>query len=75
MKSPTQAVAEEVRVQMVRKRLTQAATADQLGISKSSLNRRLTGESEFTVGELYRLADVFGIQPADLLPTATAIAS
>lgn len=68
MDSPTAAVAEEVRVQLVRKRISQNAAADHLGISKSSMSRRLNGEYDFTVGELYRLADLFGIDPAALLP-------
>lgn len=66
------AVAEEIRAHMARRRLSQVYTAAQLGISTSSMSRRLQGESEFTVSELYRLAEIFGIPASKLLKDAEA---
>lgn len=52
---------------MARKRLTQVVLAERAGMATSTLSRRLTGESDFTVGELYRIADVLGVPAAALL--------
>lgn len=52
---------------MARKRLSQSALAERAGMATSTLSRRLTGESDFTVGELYRIADVLGVPAAALL--------
>lgn len=56
---------------MARLRLSQAAVAEQAGMSTSTLSRRLAGESDFTVGEIYRLAEALDIAPAALLPQST----
>lgn len=52
---------------MARRRFSQADTARRAGMSKTTLSRRLQGDSEFTVGELYRLADVFDVPARELL--------
>uniref|UniRef100_A0AAU8GM14 Helix-turn-helix DNA binding protein n=1 Tax=Mycobacterium phage JustASigh TaxID=3158894 RepID=A0AAU8GM14_9CAUD len=52
---------------MARKRLTQVVLAERAGMATSTLSRRLTGESDFTVGELYRIADVLGVPASALL--------
>lgn len=63
-----EAVAEEVRVMMARKRLSQSALAERAGMSTSTLARRLSGESDFTLGELFRLAQAFGVSTNKLIP-------
>ncbi|WP_165605265.1 helix-turn-helix domain-containing protein, partial [Mycolicibacterium canariasense] len=63
------AIAEEVRAYMARRRLSQMALADRTGISSSTLSRRLLGESDVTVGELYRIAQVLGTDLVTLLGT------
>ncbi|MDV7192647.1 MULTISPECIES: helix-turn-helix domain-containing protein [Mycolicibacterium] len=65
--TPAEVVAAEVRAGMARKRLTQVVLAERAGMATSTLSRRLTGESDFTVGELYRIADVLGVPAAALL--------
>ncbi|AQT81993.1 hypothetical protein B1R94_26130 [Mycolicibacterium litorale] len=68
-------VAEEVRVRMARRKLSQTAVAGRAGMSSSTLSRRLLGESDFTVGELYRIADVLETNVHELLPVAPLKAS
>ncbi|WP_032703817.1 helix-turn-helix domain-containing protein [Mycobacteroides abscessus] len=41
--------------------------ASNLGISVTTLNRRLSGESPFNANELVGLANVLGIKPSELL--------
>jgi transcriptional regulator with XRE-family HTH domain len=53
---------------MARKRISQTAAARALGISQSSMSRRLVGLSPFTVDDLYVLARLFGIDAAELIP-------
>jgi transcriptional regulator with XRE-family HTH domain len=65
--SPTVSLVEEVRAFLARKRISQQAAAQHLKISQSSMSRRLAGESEFTVGEVYLLAELFEIDPSVLL--------
>ena len=65
--TPSEAVAEEVRAHLARKRISQAAAAKALGISQSSLSRRLVGASSFTVDEIYRLAALFDIRASELI--------
>ena len=65
--TPSEAVAEEVRAHMARKRISQKIAARALGISQSSMSRRLIGASPFTVDDLYVLARLFGINAADLI--------
>jgi len=52
---------------MARQRISQTAVAKALGRSQSSMSRRLGGTQPFTVDELYKLADLFNINPADLV--------
>lgn len=71
-KPPNAAIAEEVRARIGRLHLTQTYVAKRTGMTTSTLSRRLTGESEFTVTELYRLAEVFGIPVSKLMPAVAA---
>ena len=72
---PSTLVAEEVRAHMGRRRISQAALAEKLQISTSSMSRRLQGDSEFTVSELYAMARIFGISPVKLLGERTEAAT
>lgn len=65
---PVRGVAAEVRAHAARKDISQTDLAVAIGISQSSMSRRLAGEYPFTVAELYRLADLFGVDAAVLLP-------
>jgi transcriptional regulator with XRE-family HTH domain len=62
-----EALLEEIRVNMARKRITQATVAAHLEISRSAMSRRMLGMSDFTVDELYRLAGLFDVSVSDLL--------
>lgn len=53
---------------MARKRISQAAVAAHLKIGQASMSRRLAGTYPFTVTELYRLAELFGVDPSQLVP-------
>jgi transcriptional regulator with XRE-family HTH domain len=63
-----ESVAEEVRVMMVRKRITGAALAERIGRSAAYLSRRLTGETAFDLDDLFRISEVLGVRMVDLLP-------
>ncbi|MBN7350756.1 helix-turn-helix domain-containing protein [Mycobacteroides abscessus] len=41
--------------------------ATSLGISATTLNRRLSGESPFKADELVGLANILGVKPSELL--------
>lgn len=73
--SPSVALVEEVRVHAARKRITQATIAKHLEISASAMSRRMLGEAEFTVDEVYRMADLFGVSASALLPAEHSEAS
>lgn len=47
--------------------VSQTRLAEALGMSQSSVSRRLTGEAPFDVNELGAIAEVLGVELADLL--------
>lgn len=63
-----QAVAEEIRVQMVRRRISGVEMARRLGWSQSSFSRRLVGEQVIDLLDLELIAEALGVAIADLLP-------
>lgn len=63
-------IAEEVRVLLTRRRLSQRQFAAQLGVSPAWLNYRLTGVQEIGVNDLNRIAKALGVGVYDLLPSA-----
>lgn len=62
------AVAEEVRVMVARRRISQKSLAEAVGMTPMALSRRLSGAVPISAGELVRLAEVLDCRPADLLP-------
>lgn len=64
-------VADNVRAEMARRKVSQRAMAEALGTSQPALSRRLTGEVAFDVVELASVAQLLGMDPRDLLPTAS----
>lgn len=62
------AIAEEVRVMIARRRISQKQLAHQVGLTEMALSRRLSGAVSISAGELMRLADVLDCRVADLLP-------
>lgn len=64
----TERVAEEIRGWMGRRRLSQAALARQLGVSKMWVSYRLSGTQPIDLNDLDRIARALGVAVADLLP-------
>lgn len=67
--SVTAAVAAEVRAEVARKQISQDKLAAQVGCSRQSLNRRLTGATPFDVAELAAIAEALGVPVTQFLPT------
>lgn len=51
----------ELRAAMARKEYSMNDLADILGVSRSTIYRRMSGESEFTVTEVIKMIDVLNI--------------
>jgi transcriptional regulator with XRE-family HTH domain len=69
------AVASEVRAEAARQRCTQMQVAAIIGCGQSTVSRKLRGESEFTVPEIYALADAWDVPVSGLLPSLEALRS
>lgn len=63
----TDRVADEVRANMARARMTQTELALVLGLTQSAVSKRLRGKIAFSVDELEKVADALGVHPAVLL--------
>jgi transcriptional regulator with XRE-family HTH domain len=70
----TEAVAGEIRAELARQRLTQAWLADEIGVDRSVMSRKLGGRSSLTVEDAVRAAEVLDI-PIVRLFSATALAA
>lgn len=66
-----QAVAEEVRAAMARRRITQAALGRILGLGQSAISRRLSGDVPFDVVEINRIAEATGVDASLLIRTGS----
>lgn len=60
-------VAEEIRVLLARRRMSQAELARRLHVSGAWLNYRLTGKQPIDLNDLQAIADALEVQPIDLL--------
>jgi transcriptional regulator with XRE-family HTH domain len=67
-----EAVAEILRVEMARRRMTQRKLADATGLSQSYIGRRMTGEMPFTTDDLHKIAGVLGMPVSALIPNDAA---
>ncbi|WP_158566485.1 helix-turn-helix domain-containing protein [Micromonospora craterilacus] len=63
-------VAEEIRVLLTRRRMSQRQLAQAMGVSHAWLNYRLTGVKTIDLDDLQRIADVLGVQVSALLAPA-----
>ena len=61
-------VAEEVRAQLARRRMSASKLGKELGVSQTYVWRRLTGETALDLNDLEAIAGVLGVEVADLLP-------
>ena len=59
-------VAGEIRAALARARMTQSALADQLGVSRAWVSRRLSGEVPLSVGDVALIAGQLGVAFASL---------
>lgn len=55
-----------IRETMKQKNISMQKLADMIGISKSSVSRKLNGEFEFTVSESQMICDVLGLKPSSV---------
>lgn len=63
----TELVAENVRAEMARARLSGSQLAEKLKMSHPYLSRRLTGKVAFDTDDLAAIAEVLGISVMDLM--------
>lgn len=63
----TEIVAAEVRAHMARARINQTQLAGALGLTQSSVSKRLRGVVAFNTDELQTVANLLGVHPAELL--------
>lgn len=63
-----QAVATQVRDEMRRQRISQAALAERLGWPQQRVSRRITGAVAFDLAELEVIAEILAVPVAQLLP-------
>ncbi|WP_167142348.1 helix-turn-helix domain-containing protein [Canibacter sp. ZJ784] len=62
----------EIKVELLRNNLTTEQLARKLGLSRTAISHKINGHSDFTVGEVRKLGEVFNI-PA--VVSATRLAS
>ncbi|MEV7265650.1 helix-turn-helix transcriptional regulator [Micromonospora aurantiaca] len=67
-------IAENVRVELARRRMSQRGLAEATGLSQSYIGRRLTGEMPFTTDDLELIATALSVPVTAFLP-ATARAA
>lgn len=65
-----QGLAATLRAERAAHNLTLEQVAEQSGLSRSTVIRLMDGTREVTVSALARLAQVYGVEPADLLREA-----
>lgn len=57
----TRRVAAEVRAELARQKVSQEVLCGRIGMSQSTLSRRITGEYPFDTTELATIADALGV--------------
>lgn len=58
-----------LRLKMCEKGLTQSDLAARIDISKTSMSRKINGDSEFTVKEAINICDALNCSPCDIFFT------
>lgn len=61
-------VGERIHAEMWRRRVTQRELGARIGVSQSTLSKKLRGQVPVTVTELVAISEVLGVEAADLLP-------
>ena len=70
--SPDEAVGMKVNAFLFRKRETKKALGTVLGVSAATAGRKINGEIGWSLDDLYRTAEFFGVEITDLLPRRIA---
>jgi transcriptional regulator with XRE-family HTH domain len=65
-------VADEIRVALVRRRMSARRLAEDIGLSQSAMSARLTGVTPIDLDELERIARALDVPITDLLPREVA---
>ena len=73
--TPAQQVAENVRLAMAQKRVTQAEMGRHLGLSQTSISKRLAGSLPFDVAEVAAVADRLEVPVEQLLRIESYLSS
>lgn len=60
--------ADKVAAAILRAGKTKAAVADATGIAQTTFGRKLNGHTEFTLGELLRIAAALQVPPYTFMP-------
>lgn len=68
-------VGERIHTVMWRERVSQADLASVIGVSQSTLSKKLRGRVPITVAELVAIAEALGVEPGDLLPRRARVAA
>ncbi|MFZ2172766.1 MAG: helix-turn-helix transcriptional regulator [Rhodococcus sp. (in: high G+C Gram-positive bacteria)] len=66
-KTPAHQVADNVRGEAARKRISQRQLGEAIGLSQQSLSRRLLGRTAFDVNELSAIAEYLDIPVSTLI--------
>lgn len=61
-------VAEEIRALMARRNISRQTMAKAMGVSHTTVWRRLSGDTALDLDELERIADTLGVHLVDLFP-------
>ena len=61
MTSETELMRANIRGEMARRGMTQEDIAQAIGCERPLANKKLTGKKDFTVSDLDKIADMFGI--------------
>lgn len=72
MATATETVADNVRAEVARARLTQARIAHTLGVSQQAVSSRLNGRTPFALEELVSLAALLDVPLSTLLGQVAA---
>lgn len=67
MEGTTARIAETVRSAVEASGVTQAKLAQAIGVSVTTIERRMTGKRAFTINEILKIARLLDVSPASLI--------
>lgn len=68
----TRRVAAEVRAELARQKVSQETLCQRIGMSQSTLSRRITGDYPFDTTELAKIAEALGVTVTRFMPDGVA---